>query len=358
MKVAVITCYHDPGYVRARSLRAALKLMPGVKPIIVKNRRHGVLRYPEIIWKIWRTKRAQNPDAYLLTFRGQEILPFVLWLAGKKPVIFDEFIIPIAYATTENHSLSFAIVVKHTLAKISEPLYRYWLKKCRFILADTQAHAELSARTSNMNLRKYVVVPVGTDETLFKPGQSSQPEDFTVFYYGNMLPLHGLGTVLEAAEHLKAKSDIRFLIAGGQKPMRQAVEASQSRGANITYLPWIPFEDLPATMRNASLCLGGPFGDTPQAQHVVTGKTYQILACGAPVVVGKSDATAEYFVDKENSLVVSQADENSLARAIAWATKNPKELRVIAENGRKLYEKNFSTVSIAQKLQPIFDALA
>src|SRR5262245_53175060 len=107
-KVCIITCYFQPDYVRARSLRAALKSLPGVETIIVKNTATGILRYPQIIWRIWRVKHTQKPDVYLLTFRGQEILPAILWLAGKKPVWFDEFIVPIAYATGEKHVQSMA----------------------------------------------------------------------------------------------------------------------------------------------------------------------------------------------------------------------------------------------------------
>src|SRR5882757_5918361 len=103
MRIAVITCYHDPDYVRARTLRAALKTMPDVKVTVIKNTHKGLLRYPEVLWKLRQTLKKQKVDVCLLTFRGQEILPFVLALAGKRPVWFDELIIPTAYATAEQH---------------------------------------------------------------------------------------------------------------------------------------------------------------------------------------------------------------------------------------------------------------
>jgi glycosyltransferase involved in cell wall biosynthesis len=354
MKLVVITCYHDPDYIRARTLRAALKQVPGLSLIVLKNHHRGWLRYPEVLWRLWRIKRTRHPDAYLLTFRGQEILPFVLLLARKKPVIFDEFIVPIAYATGEHHRRNFGTMVKHGLARFSEPLYRRWLKRCRLILADTAAHADLSARTSNMNLRKYIAVPVGADESVFQPGQPAPSETFQVFYYSTgMQPLHGIGTVLAAAEELQQHANITFLIVGGKRPMARAVRAAAARGAHVTHKSWIAFNDLPKTMRQSSICLGGPFGDTPQAHNVITGKTYQMLACASPVIVGDSPATAEHFVDKQNALVVPQADAAALAKAILWASKHPAELQAIAQNGRKLYEKSFSVSAIAQTLLPV-----
>jgi len=360
MRIAVITCYFDPDYVRARSLRAALKTIPDVKITVVKNRHKGMLRYPEVAMKLWKM-RQNRPDVYLLTFRGQEILPLVLMLSGKKPVWFDEFIVPIAYASGEKHRKSFAIRVKHFLARVSEPLYKRWLQKCQVILADTAAHAELSAKVSQVNLSKYTAVPVGTDEKLFVPAiKDERPiTPFRVFYYSTgMQPLHGIPVVMAAAEELQDDPDIEFLIVGGKKPMEAVATVAKSRGANVHYVPWIPFEDLVPTIQAASLCLGGPFGDTPQAHHVITGKSYQFLACERPVLVGAGEATNEFFVDKTNALMVPQGDADALAKAIKWAKAHPDELKTIAANGRKLYEKEFSTAAIARRLKPLVDAVS
>ncbi len=362
MKIAVITCYHDPDYVRARTLRAALKSIDGVKIIVVKNSHKGLRRYFEVLWQLWKVRRDQKPDVYLLTFRGQDILPFVLLLAGKKPVWFDEFIIPGAYARGEKHKRSFAITVKHALARVSEPLYNWWLHRCSVILADTQAHALVSAKAARLNLSKYTVLPVGVDETIFKPGVQkprADDEPFQVFYYSTgMQPLHGIDTVLTAAEHMKDTAGIEFLIVGGKKSMERLVTKAANNGAPVRYEPWIPFTELPKVMRASGVSLGGPFGNTPQANHVVTGKTYQILACEAPVLVGASEATADYFIDKTNSLVVAQADPEALVKALKWAMNHPTELKEIAARGHRLFEKEFSITAIARRMQPLVGAIS
>lgn len=362
MKVAVITCYFSPDYVRARTLRAAVKADPRTKLIIVKNQHKGLLRYPEIAWKLIQLRRQQKPDVYLLTFRGQEILPLVLLIAGLKPVIFDEFIVPIAYARDEPHARSLKTSIKHVLARLSEPFYRWWLRQCRIILADTKAHAELSARVSHVNLRQYRTLAVGTDETLFQPVELGKSElmsmPFRVFFYGNMLPLHGLSVVLAAAEQLKDQADIEFLIVGGKRPVAQAVADAEGRGAYLTYRKWIPFEELPEAIHASALCLGGPFGATPQAEHVITGKTYQFLACAAPTIVGQSQATDEFFTDKDTALMVPQGDAEALAAAITWAGKHRSELIDIGRSGRKLYERSFSSVVIAEEVRKLLDEVA
>lgn len=359
MKIAVVTCYHDADYVRARSLRAAVAAQPGVTPIIIKNKSKGFMRYPQVLWQMFRVKWRDKPTAFLITFRGQEILPFVLLIAGRTPVWFDEFIVPSAYARAEKHKKSFSMVVKHTVARLGEPLYNFCLRRCRTILADTAAHAELSARTSQINLSRYLPVPVGTDEKLFKPSsKTKKAEPFQIFYYTTgMQPLHGIPYVLEAAERLAGDRRFKFLLVGGKKPMEQAVAVAVARGARVEYRSWVPFDELPKLMRESGLFLGGPFGGTQQAQHVVTGKTYQSLACAVPTVVGANVATEPLFKDKVNSLVVSQKNVDSLVAAFVWAYENPRDLAIIAERGLKLYQREFSNDALARIIAPLVDTV-
>lgn len=357
MKIAVVTCYHDPDYVRARSLRAAIAAQAGVTPIIIKNSHKGILRYAQVLWQMILVKWRQKPAAFLITFRGQEILPLALLIAGRTPVWFDEFIIPSAYARAEKHQKSFAIVTKHFLARVSKPLYNFCLRRCDTILSDTLAHAELSARLVRINLSHYLPVPVGTDEKLFKPVDANKKaEPFQIFYYSTgMQPLHGISYVLESAERLAGDRRFSFLLVGGKKPMEHAVADSVARGARIEYRAWVPFTDLPGIMRESGLCLGGPFGGTPQAEHVITGKSYQSLACGAPTIVGANVATEQFFKDKVNSIVVPQKNVDALIAAYTWAVENPRDLAAVAERGRKLYEREFSHEALARIVAPLVD---
>lgn len=353
-KILVVTCYFDPDYVRARTLRSALARLPGVEVVVVKNSAKGLLRYPQTMWRLWQAKRRQKPDVYLLTFRGQEILPFVLLLAGKKPVWFDEFIIPLAWASQEKHRLSPAIALQKVLARVMAVPYKRWLRRCTLLLADTAADADISARLSGVPRSKYVVVPVGAEEELFTPRRTLNPpsKTFEVFFCGNMRPLYGLEHVLRAAELLKHES-VHFQIAGGKQQAESDVMAAKACGANIDYVRWLPYEQFPDTMRKAGVCLAGPFGDTPQAHRVISGKTYQMLACAAPTIVGESPATNAVFHHKKDTLLVPQAAPRALASLILWARDHPDKLQEIGRQGRALYEKELSVAAIARILRPL-----
>lgn len=357
-KIAVVTCYHDPDYVRARSLRAAFKAQPGVELVVIKNSKKGLGRYFQVLWKMLQVKRTEKPAAFLITFRGQEILPFALLIAGRTPVWFDEFIVPSAYARHERHRRTFKSIIKKMGIKAYEPLYRFCLRRCSAILLDTEAHTDLSARLNRVNHRKYIAVPVGTDEKLFYPKLTKKVEPLQIMYYTtNMQPLHGVEYVIEAAEMLQNDERFQFLLIGGKKRMRHAVEAAVQRGARISYRPWVAFEELPKLMGEAGINLGGPFGGSPQAQLVITGKTFQSLASAVPTVVGENEATKPYFQDKINAFVVPQQSAEALVKIYKWAYDNPKSLEQIGQNGRKLYDKSFSKTAIAKRIAPLVDTV-
>lgn len=353
MKIAVITCYDQNDYVRARVLRTAFAAAPGVEVLVIRNEKKGLGRYLEVPLKILKAKFKEKPDAYVIVFRGYEMLPFVLMIKGRKPLIFDEFINAAEYLR-EHQTLRAGTL----LDRIFRSWYGWLLRRCRLILTDTDAHADYSAEICRVDRSRYRVIPVSTDETVFSPPKNpstAAKKPFNVFYYGHaksLMTLHGLQYVLQAAELLKKDANITFTILGGKEGGRKACQEAIDNGARLIHHDWIPFEDLPALVHAAGITLGGPFGKTLQSQFVITGKTYQFLAAQAPVLIARNKVTG-LFKDKQNCLMVPPADPKSIVEAIRWASVHPKELTAIAKAGRELYQTTFSQKVINQSIKKL-----
>jgi len=356
MKIAIVSCYDQIDYIRARTLRAAFAATKGVQPVIVKNKYKGLARYIEVPLKIVRCKFRDKPDAWVIVFRGYEMLPFLLLVKGRKPLVFDEYINPAEYMEEHNWP-----VMKGPLGRLFLWWYSGLLRRCRFVLADTQAHADYSASRTGLDTGKYIALPVGTDEQLFHPQAATRKpgKTFNVFYYGVMRRLYGLEYLLDAAVMLgKTHPHVAFTISDPRGDQAPAIEAAIAKGARITiHKGWIPFETLPKHMIESDLNVGGPFGKTLQSQFVIATKTYQSLACAVPTLVAKNKTAGEGFKDKQNCLLVPQGDAKAIAAAIAWAADHPKELRSIGQAGRALFESNFSHEVIAKKVRLMVDAL-
>jgi glycosyltransferase involved in cell wall biosynthesis len=171
-----------------------------------------------------------------------------------------------------------------------------------------------------------------------------------------MTPLHGLSYLLDAAVRLKDRPDIIFNLVGGKEKGEAACKAAIEKGAHVQFDRWIEFEEIAKRAKAADLTLGGPFGKTLQSQFVITGKTYQFLAVGVPVLVGKN-AVAGLFQDKQNCLLVEPADPQAIVDAILWASEHPRELQKIGTAGRELYEEHFSQTVVNTLVREIVAAL-
>ncbi len=350
-KVCLITCYKQPDYIRAKTLRKAIGDIKDVELIVVKNKHTGLWRYIEVVVKLIAVRLTKHPDIYFLTFRGYEMLPLTRLLTIGKPLIFDEFINLVEWTVYEHHKVK----EKSLPARILYGNYRFWLKKVQLITTDTPSHAKYSADLMKLPIDRYAPLIVSTDEQTFggaKVATKRTKGPFRVFYYGNMLPLHGVEVVLQAMCNLKGQ-DIELQLVGGDIKVQQMVKLAKRDGVNIDYKTWVPFDKLPKYMRSADVCLGGPFGGTVQSQFVITGKTYQLLQMGRPVIIGKN-LESGIFTDKSDVLIVNQNDADDLPGAILWAKNHSSELKKIGQNGHKLYQKELSNHRLTEQLRLMF----
>lgn len=358
LRVCYVQAYRAPDYIRGRSLRAALAQAGDITVVTSANRAPGLGRYWQAIRALLRARQESDPQVYLLGFRGHEIAWLVRWLTRGKPLVFDALMSPYASLAEER---------KHgPTGRLVAPLWRRYERWCLqsadAVLTDTRLHADYYVAEFGLPRDKVVALPVGADEpeTALTPTAVPVPSGtFRVLFYGSFLSLHGMDVIRDAVARL-TDLPIEFICIGGtRRQSRSFLKACESRNLqNCLHRRWVPFErllgqEIPA----ADLCLGGPFGGTPQARRVVTGKTSQCLALGKATVIGRIDE--DYgFIDRENCLLVDQGDAGALAAAIRWAYGHREVLPMIGQRGQSLYAERLSTKVIADRLLPLMRQLA
>jgi glycosyltransferase involved in cell wall biosynthesis len=355
LKVCHVVCYRDPRYVRTRNLRAALDAIDGVHVIDATNTRRGPARYLETLWKLLKARFRDAPDVYVLGFRGHEIFPFVRLLTIGKPLIFDEFMSPSDALLSEGKGGALGRLAGLMLY----PLEWLCLRLSARCLTDTELHRDFIATRFGVPRDRIDVVYVGG---IGSPGRSAGADadsQLHVLFYGTFLPLHGMDVLLRACK-LVADKPIRFHIIGGAGRALDdfRVLLDELSPGNVVHDTWVDFAELQSrVIPSADLCLGGPFGGTPQARRVITGKTFQFLAQGKPTVIGRVDEPVP-FADRENCLLVEQADVKSLAAAFEWAIEHRDRLPDIGLAGQRLFDDHFSTRALARQLEPALKAVS
>lgn len=352
LRVCYVLSYRSPDYIRTQSILSALNSIEEIELKTIINTSAGLGRYPETLGAAFRLAKENWADIYILGFRGHEIYWPLRMIAGSTPIIFDAMMSPYAALTEESkHGLSGKII-----ARLIGAIEKSILTNAKAILTDTAQHSHYLCKQFNIPANKIYPIPVGAIERIQPPmGKGGHKNNkFSVLFYGSFLPLHGVPTIIESAQRL-TDLPLQFDFIGGGKEASKTLARSFpcSDLLHYTHQEWMPFDDLiNHQIPLADICLGGPFGNTPQAIRVVTGKTSQCLAAGKLTIIGKIND--DYgFVNQSNCLLVEQGNPDDLAAAIRWAFHHQDQLNEIGKNGKELYDRTLSISVIHKSLKEI-----
>jgi len=219
-------------------------------------------------------------------------------------------------------------------ARLLRAIDRRSMRLADLVIADTEVHAEYFAALAGIPRERIAVCFLGAEEPLFSPGWEPR-EEFRCLFYGKLIPLHGLDTILAAA---RLVPEIPFRIAGtGQ------LESLLRSGlpANVEWLRWVGHEQIPRELRSTG-CALGIFGTTDKAARVIPNKAFEALACGAPLVTADTVAARELLVDGESAILVPPGDAAALADALRRLAADPALRQRIAEGGLRVYRERAS----------------
>ena len=261
-----------------------------------------VAAYP---WLLARFLMAPRPDAILLTYPAQ-IDALMIWPAARLrgvPVLMDLFIS--LYDTAINdRRLSSPGALK---ARLLWRLERLALRSVDKVIVDTAAHARYVEELFGLPANSIGNVPVGVEAREFPcqppPSPSSRPR---ILFYGQLIPLHGIETALDAAMSAKGEAYDWTIIGSGQDQPKLAARLGQHPPKHIRWIPWVPYAELTDWIAGSDICLG-IFGGSRKAASVIPNKVYQALSSGRHVVTRASPAMLELGSDPGITLVEAES---------------------------------------------------
>jgi glycosyltransferase involved in cell wall biosynthesis len=152
---------------------------------------------------------------------------------------------------------------------------------------------------------------------------------FVASYVGTHGMAHGLDTLIEAAELLRERDDIIFLLAGdGSERARLVEEIERRRLYNVIMLGQLPKADMPRlwSVSNASLVL---LRKLDLFLTVIPSKIFESMAMKKPIILGVQgeskgivdEAKAGITIEPENAVelagaVIKLADSHALCQAL------------------------------------------
>jgi len=205
---------------------------------------------------------------------------------------------------------------------------------------------------------KIAVVRNGTDLKGFTPGP--KPNDlvekhglnakFVAAYIGTLGMAHGLGTILEAAERMRANRDVAFVLVGDGADRAALERQARERGLdNVIFAGAVGKDEVVKYWRlaDAALVL---LRDRPVFRHVLPSKIFEAMATGCPIILGVLGESAELLEASGTGIVIQPESAEALAQAIERLAADPEAAREMGRKGRRLVEAEFDRDKLAAQM--------
>lgn len=288
---------------------------------------------------------AKRPERIYVPYPGVFLLFLLSCLPARlKPqrVVVDVFI-----------SLYDTIVLDRSLlthngfpAKILKWVERRAYDYADKLVVDTQQSAKFLCSLFGLPETKVVVAPLSIDEINFRYSPYLQHAGICrVLFIGTMVPLHGIGTILEAASLLSDRPDIHFKLIGDGQETPRIESWLHSHVTNLDWeRAWQPSTRIAEEIGRADICLG-IFGDRDKAQRVCPFKIYAYASVGRAIITGETDWLKETTVrlSCEPFAKVPVKNSAALAAKITQLADDPALRIKLAANSHEFFNSHLGS---------------
>jgi len=211
------------------------------------------------------------------------------------------------------------------------------------------------------------VIKNGVDLTTFTtPDAAAETEfraahgltgKFVAAYVGTHGMAHKLDTVLEAAELLRDRSDIAFLLVGDGAERERLVAEVAARGlSNVVMLGQQPKSAMPGiwAASDAALVL---LRRVDTFKTVIPSKMFEAMAMACPMVMGVEGEAKALMEAGGAGIAITPESAQELAAAVTRLADDPAFAAQLGESGRSFVAREFDRRVLAERLLGEMQAL-
>ena len=252
------------------------------------------------------------------------------------------------------------VVKSRWLLRAVGRLVSFIYSRCDLVLA--QSHSFVGSIEKYLRDRERIRYLPGWAEPLFTSDveraeaadeMRAHSDTFNVLFAGNIGDAQDFPSILDAADRLRNRTDIRWLILGdGRAAAWVASEINRrSLGDNVRMLGRYPIERMPSFFRDAGALLVSLKRD-PVFAMTIPGKVQSYLAAGRPIV-GMIDGEGARVIEESGAgLVCPSGDAEALAGCVERLAALSSEARAeMAARGREYARREFDRERLLTQLE-------
>lgn len=185
----------------------------------------------------------------------------------------------------------------------------------------------------------------------FRLNNSIAPNDFVFLYAGIIGIAQGLEIIIEAANKVKDKTNLKFVLLGnGPEKPRLLELKNQYQLNNVVFIDFVPKSQMPSVLKSVNAAII-PLKKLNLFKGAIPSKIFESLAMQLPVLLGVDGEARELFINKGKcGLYFEPENTQELVDAILKISADNELCNTLGVNGRDYVNENFNRDTIADKL--------
>ena len=248
------------------------------------------------------------------------------------------------------------------LIKASLWLERFLYRNADRVMVNSPGYIEHVARRG---AKKVELIPNGADPGMFEPQanglrfrkQLGLDGEFIVLYAGAHGLSNDLGVVLQAADQLRAHSEIRFVFIGDgmDKPALQAQSQTMDL-PNVLFAPAASKSEMADVMAAADACVA-ILKPIELYKTTYPNKVFDYMAAGRPVILAIDGVIRQVVESAGAGIFVPPGNPSAMAEAVLALSSDNLKARAMGLAGRQCIEQFFSRHELAEKLYLLLEEM-
>ena len=242
----------------------------------------------------------------------------------------------------------------------------YWLyRRAAKIVSVTHSFKRILV-ANGIPQGKIAVIRNGVDLEAFVPGP--KPVElarrlglegrFVAAYVGTIGMAHGLDVLLAAAEHLRDRGNLAFVLVGtGAERARLEQEAKRRGLDRVIFVGPVDKAEVKRYWRLCDVALV-LLKDAPVFHHVIPSKIFEAMGTGRPIVLGVRGESEELLKEAGAGIAIPPENSQALAEGILRIMDSPALCRDMGASGRRFVETKFDRRGLALEMLNVLEEVA
>jgi len=261
-------------------------------------------------------------------------------------------------------AIDMGILTNPLLVATARMLERFLYKHATHILVNSPAYQSILME-KGVPEEKISLIPNGVDATMFDVERDKQSlreelnlgDRFVVTYSGALGEANDIPTLLKAADRLRNRPDIVFLLVGdGKKRVELESIVERNNLENVLFIGSRPKSEIPGILAASDACVA-ILQDIPMFMTTYPNKLFDYMAAGRPIIMA-IDGVARSVVENADCGVISRPGEAAdIVKAVELLADARDEAREMGIRGRDYVVRHFNRRDHAEAFSSLCERL-